>query len=171
MKSKTKQRQSEVIGETLINNGQIRVEILSGDQDSETPAELLRVCDGSTLERWHNKGRLSHEQYLAGRDYQRDFYSAHLSSNYAKQNLHRVQGAPSEGDRLQLARDRFYQAHGDLGPAEGDVVWFVIGEGLSLTEYAQRKSRSLRSVNRHMAGGLLLAALDRLAKHYGHQKK
>lgn len=168
LKANRKKRQSEVIGQTYINNGQVRVDIMSGDKDSETPAELLRVCDGSTLERWRNKGRLSDPQYLAGRDYQRDFYRAHLSANYAKQTLERVQGAHTDGDQLQMARDRFYRAHGTLGASEADVVWFVLGEGLSLTEYAMRRDRALKNVNRHIAGGLLLAGLERLAKHYGH---
>lgn len=162
-------RETEIIAETTINNGRQTADIMRmGDINDGTPVQVLKVNDGSTLERWRKKGRLSAEQYLAGCDYYRDFYRARVGANYARGAMERVQEVRTDHEHVMVAREKFRQVCAALGPLEGDVLWNVVGEGKSLREYEQQCQIKLWSTNRQIAAGLMLAGLDRLARHYGH---
>ena len=165
----TTPRKTEIIGEATINNGHNRADVMRmGDIEDGTPVQVLKVNDGTTLERWRKRGRLNDAQYLAGCDYQRDFYRAHMVANYRRQRLERIQAATANDDVIAIAREKFRNVCKCLGPLEADVIWYVVGEGLSLREYEQRCQTKTWTTNRHIAAGLLIAGLDRLARHYGH---
>jgi hypothetical protein len=169
-KSNTPVRKTEIIAETTVNNGHNRADIMRmGDIEDGTPVQVLKINDGTTLERWRKRGRLTDAQYLAGCDYTHDFYRAHIGANYARQRLDRIQTSASDEDHVASAREKFRNVCKSLGPLEGDVLWHVVGEGLSLREYEQRCHTKTWTTNRHIAAGLMIAGLDRLARHYGHE--
>ena len=163
-------RETEIIGETKINNSKVSADIMRmGDIEDGTPVQVLMVNDGTTLERWRKRGRLSDAQYLAGCDYRRDFYHAHVGANYRKQRFELIQTHISDDDNIAIAREKFRNVCRALGPLEGDVIWHVVGEGVSLREYEQRCLTKSWTTNRHIAAGIMIAGLDRLARHYGHE--
>jgi hypothetical protein len=163
------ERKTEVFGEVKVYAGRHKADLMRmEDPDGHGVIVVQRVNDGSTLERWRKAGRISDAQYLAGKDYERDFYSARLNAKYTQQRLESVRGGQQDPEWLYRAKERFAAVCGALGALEGDVAWFVLGEGLSLRDYALRCRNAGRPMHRQTAGGLLLAALERLAVHYGH---
>ena len=53
-----------------------------------------------------------------------------------------------------------------LGKFAGDAVWSVIGEDMSLREYATRKATSGRPISVNEVKGRVMVGLDILANHY-----
>ena len=85
----------------------------------------------------------------------------------------------NEADALALllwaieTRGARRQVHGAIqalgghdGPL-GSVAWHMLGRGCSVREWARRQGRGGRQVRCEQTEGMLIAALDLLASHYG----
>jgi len=108
------------------------------------------------------------KQVDAARRFQQDFGRACLAG-YQCPDLDRVLGEDShsggEPEKVASARDKVYRALkvlGGINSRTSNVVWAVLGLGETLTEVAETGRE-----NRQRATGLLIAACDTLAVHYG----
>ena len=53
-----------------------------------------------------------------------------------------------------------------LGKIAGDAIWSVIGEDMSMREFAQRQATSGRPISVNEVKGRVISGLDILADHY-----
>lgn len=161
------ERKTEVFGETVINNGQQHADLMRmPDPDDGTPVTVARVNDGSTLERWRKRGLIDDLMYQGGTLYHRDWYASRIGPVIAKQVLERVQATPSDHDWQAVARSRFADVENKLTPSQSHIAWYVLGEELSLREYAQRQKSGGKVMDRQKAGGILHSALEALVDIY-----
>jgi hypothetical protein len=129
-----------------------------------------RVVD--TLERMHKAGTITEPMLDAGRAFQRQFILAQLDPLRAP-DIARIPGngrEPDPNDTTLGARRRVHSALITLGGHDGplgSVAWHVLGRGVSVREWALRQGWGGRPVRQEQAMGMLIAALDLLAGHYG----
>ena len=129
-----------------------------------------RVVD--TLGRMLKAGTITDHMAEAGRKFERQFILAQLDPLRAP-DVRRVPGNGREadpGDTSLAAREQVHRALRALGGydgAMGSVVWHVLGAGCSLREWTLRQGWNGRQLRPEQATGVLIAALDLLAVHYG----
>jgi hypothetical protein len=84
--------------------------------------------------------------------------------------MERVDRSTADNDgaisRIVDAKRRINKAMAVLGKFAGDAIWSVIGEDMSLREYATRKATSGRPISVNEVKGRVMAGLDILADHY-----
>ena len=125
-----------------------------------------------TLGRMHKAGTITEPMLDAGRAFQRQFILAQLDPLRAP-DIARIpgNGREPEPDNTTLgARRRVHGALTALGGHDGplgSVTWHVLGCGYSVREWALRQGWGGRQVRQEQAQGMLIAALDLLAGHYG----
>ena len=68
--------------------------------------------------------------------------------------------------RVVDAKRRINAAMAILGKIAGDAIWFVIGEDMSLREFAQRQAANGRTISVNEVKGRVISGLDILADHY-----
>ena len=133
-----------------------------------------RVVD--TLGRMLKAGTITEPMVEAGRKFQRQFILAQLDPLRAP-DVRRVPGNGSEadpGDISLAAREQVHHALRALGghdAALGSVAWHVLGCGCSLREWTLRQGWNGRQLRPEQATGVLIAALDLLARHYGFREQ
>lgn len=129
-----------------------------------------RVVD--TLARMLKTGTISHVMAEAGRKFERHFILAQLDPLRAP-DICRIPGNGRQADPDDIgvaAREQVHDALRALGGhdgAMGSVVWHVLGAGCSLREWTLRQGWNGRHLRPEQATGVLIAALDLLAGHYG----
>ena len=129
-----------------------------------------RVVDA--LGRMLKAGTITEPMVEAGRKFQRQFIMAQFDPLRAP-DMARIPGNGNEGDPGDIgiaAREQVNRALRALGGhdgAMGSVVWHVLGCGCSLREWTLRRAWGGRQVRQEEARGILIAALDLLAAHYG----
>jgi hypothetical protein len=129
-----------------------------------------RVVD--TLGRMLKAGTITGPMAEAGRKFGRQFILAQLDPLRAP-DVRRVPGNGREadpGDTSLAAREQVHRALRALGgdhAALGSVAWHVLGCGCSLREWTLRQGWNGRQLRSEQATGVLIAALDLLAGHYG----
>ena len=129
-----------------------------------------RVVD--TLGRMLKAGTITEPMAEAGRKFGRHFALAQLDPLRAP-DMARIPGNGREadpGDISLAAREQVHRALRALGGhdgAMGSVVWHVLGCGCSVREWVLRRTWGGRQVRQEEARGILIAALDLLAVHYG----
>jgi hypothetical protein len=129
-----------------------------------------RVVD--TLGRMLKAGTITEAMAEAGRKFQRQFIMAQLDPLRAP-DIARIPGNGREADPGDIgvaAREQVHRALralGGHGAALGSVVWHVLGAGCSLREWTLRQGWNGRQLRPEQATGVLIAALDLLAGHYG----
>ena len=115
------------------------------------------------LDMYESRGAITHEQWLAGSQYQRDYERGEISSAPSACAYERSEpshNGPQEG--AARAKERWRHASQALGPVGADVCYFVCCENMSAAEWAHaRKER------RDYGMGRLREALDTLEKLYG----
>jgi hypothetical protein len=125
-----------------------------------------------TLARMHKSGSISEPMLDAGRKFQRQFIIAQLDPLKAA-DIARIPGngrEPDPGDTTLGARrqvDGAMRALGGHDAPMGSVAWHVLGLGRSVRDWALRQGWCGRQVRREQGEGMLIAALDLLAEHYG----
>jgi hypothetical protein len=102
------------------------------------------------------------------RKFEHDFARASLNG-YQAPDLSRVMGegtnSGGEPERVLIARDRVnsaIKALGGINCRTADAAWKVFGMGESVRGYSVKQN-----VNRYNIAGVLTAACDVLAEHYG----
>ena len=85
-------------------------------------------------------------------------------------DIERVDRSTSDNDgaigRVVDAKRRINEAMAVLGKFAGDAVWSVIGEDMSMREFAQRQATSGRPISVNEVKGRMISGLDILADHY-----
>jgi hypothetical protein len=125
-----------------------------------------------TLGRMLKAGTITHVMVDAGRTFERQFILAQLDPLRAP-DIRRVPGngrEPDPDDTTLGARRRVNGALQALGGHDGplgSVAWHVLGCGCSVRDWALRQGWGARRVRQEQAQGMLIAALDLLAGHYG----
>ena len=129
-----------------------------------------RVVD--TLGRMLKAGTITEPMAEGGRKFGHQFILAQLDPLRAP-DIARISGNGREGDPGEISLAAPEQAHramrvlGGHGGAMGSVAWHVLGCGCSLREWTLRQSWNGRQLRPEQATGVLIAALDLLAVHYG----
>ena len=129
-----------------------------------------RVVD--TLARMLKAGTITEPMAEAGRKFGRQFILAQLDPLRAP-DIARIPGNGREadpGDTSLAAREQVHRAFRALGghdAALGSVAWHVLGCGCSLREWTLRQGWNGRQPRPEQATGIMIAALDLLAVHYG----
>ncbi len=146
--------------------------VLVEERDPEGwPVVHYKVTD--TIGRLVQNGLVEPHCALAADRFRRDFGLSRLNPLTAA-DLGRVRGAGGHEpiiDRIEDARQRLSQAMAHLGgmssPA-GSVVWCVVGDEMTLQQWALRQVWGAGRPLRHdVATGILIAALAALASYYG----
>ena len=148
--------------------GQTAQVVYEADPDSR-PVVHHRVVD--SLGKMLRAGTIDQGMHDAARDFQAAFTLAALESLRAMP-LIRVSGSSRPDgeltDRQIQARKRVrkaIEAVGGMGSPGGSAVWFVVGLGLSVREWALRQGWGGRSMSPDEARGALVTALAVLAWH------
>lgn len=138
--------------------------------DSDGAASIPWLAH-SMLDRMHAAGEITDAMRLAGDEFHRLFVLAgHSRLRAADYSADRVSGgrADSDGIRSERARRRviaIMAALGGQGSIVGSAAWFVLGEQMTIAEWARREGWSGRPLNHHAARGRVIAMLDVLARH------
>lgn len=121
-------------------------------------------------------GSITSAMHTAGERFHRTFVFAQLSSAAAP-SLGRLRGVSPTGGGIpervaaaESAVDRALSAVGGIASPGGSAVWFVVGLGYSVKEWAAREGWNGRALNPHEAKGVLVTALGVLVMHYGETK-
>ena len=121
-------------------------------------------------ERWMRDEVIEPRHYAAATQYAFDFEAAQLRGRYGVMDMERVARSTADNDgavgRVVDAKRRINKAMAVLGKFAGDAVWAVVGEDMSLREYATRKATSGRPISVNEVKGRVMSGLDILADHY-----
>ena len=142
-----------------------------GDQ---RPVDHFRTVD--TLALMLRNGTITGAMHDAGQQFARDFARA-FASGVAISRLDGLPGGTAGGEMLvernagaaRAVRQALDAVGGSTSPA-GSALWFVAGIGLSVSDWALREGWNGRSIGRHEAKGIMIAALGMLARHYGYER-
>ena len=144
-----------------------RVPHAIADEDGR-PSLPFRAVD--TLARMERGGTITREMRGAGEKFRDDFAVASLDRLRAASLLRVVGGAESSLTFTQMAaRDRIWKVLQILGGPTSPAalcVWYVIGVGMTVTEWAAREGWNGRPLHEASARGILIGALGALVKHY-----
>ena len=121
-------------------------------------------------ERWMRDETIEPRHHAAATQYAMDFEAASLRGRYGTLDMERVDRSTADNDgaisRIVDAKRRINKAMAVLGKFAGDAIWSVIGEDMSLREYATRKATSGRPISVNEVKGRVMTGLDILADHY-----
>jgi hypothetical protein len=136
------------------------------EADPETGLTVIHRRAIDTLGQMLSNGTITADMHDAGQVFRSAFRAAALDPLRAR-SLVWVPATTGETltERVAAARERVARALDALGgPASpaGSAVWHVVGCEQSIREWA-----TLRGMHHVAAGGVLVAALGVLAKHYG----
>jgi len=118
----------------------------------------------SLLERLERRGDIGHRERRGGEEFSRLFHLAHLDPLRAADMLRSAPGiAGSSG--AEDARRRVMASLDALGGQDslcGSAAWFILGNELSVRQWAMR-----RALRHDQATGILRGTLGVLASHFG----
>jgi len=128
-------------------------------------------------EKMHEKGTIDDELYDGAERFRMDFGRAHLGGKYSTIDMHKIRGASVQhvSDSVAAAKESVHMALNSLGARASQngfslsksCVWYVIGCGDTLEDWALRIRNSGVSMTSDRASGILLGCLEKLAFHYG----
>ncbi|HVJ54920.1 MAG TPA: hypothetical protein VM689_20840 [Aliidongia sp.] len=126
-----------------------------------------------TLARMVKSGEVPGEDARAARRFQGAFHRAQLDPlkafDFAKVPV-KGSGAPPISERIETARDQVWQALsalGGTGSPAARAIWYVIGTGLSIDEWARRERwGNGRPLHHTVARGIVIGALSALRAHH-----
>jgi len=182
----------EKLGSVPLNSGgsagkQFGGSMQNGKFVPNATAEMIREVDpGGAIvshpvrkspyvhERLHSTGKIVHELYDAAEKFRMDFERAQLFGNYARLDMFKTRSGKTEmSDRVAAAKIRINKALESLGRGKDgpnflqSCSWNVIGSGLTLEDWTGVVRNSGGNMNADKASGILHAALELLAQHYG----
>lgn len=123
------------------------------------------------LGKLERNGDITAQDRQAGDRFAELFHRAHLSPIRAA-DMSRVSHASGACEAFGNERARreiidAMTALGGMGSPMGSAAWLVIGCDLSIREWAAREAWRGRPADQRVAKGVLIAALDALARHWG----
>jgi hypothetical protein len=122
------------------------------------------------LQRLYERGAISQAQLLAGEQFQRLFRLAHHDGLRAADLARDVRySAPADALAVERARDSVWQAIracGGMGSPCGSCAWHVLGNELSVREWARREGWGGKPMREEVAKGTLIGTLGVLAEHF-----
>lgn len=128
-----------------------------------------------TLDLLYDRRTITLEQLGAGRRFERDFRLANLDHLRAGPMMQLPRGRSELADSTVGARRRIGEAMARLGwgnAPNGAIAWNVLGLGMTLAGHAEASVLGTgRSLDKRMATGVLLGALDLLERHYDKRRK
>ena len=139
--------------------------------DKGSPGDPFYVLN--TLSIMRRRKSITPEMHQAGEQFHAEFVTAHLHAiRAADMGRVPVEGARPEmaPGRILRARDAVWQALKALGGLSspcGSIAWGVLGEEITLENWAANQGWVNRPVKRETAAGLLIGAVGILAAHYG----
>lgn len=137
------------------------------EERSAAQGKALRARKLGHLEILERNGTIEPRHRAAGEQFGHHLHHSGLGERYATINLFRVMGGAG-GNPGETAAHHYRQvrrALEALGGLQGSVVWDVCGGGRTINAWARSRVAPL---DRKVALGILIAALDRLASVYGH---
>ena len=121
-------------------------------------------------ERWMREEVIEPRHHAAATQYAFSFEAAQLRGKYGVMDMERVDRSTVDNDgvigRVVDAKRRINAAMAILGKIAGDAIWSVIGEDMSLREFAQRQAENGRPISVNEVKGRVISGLDILADHY-----
>lgn len=147
------------------------VEFVRESDDEEQPVEHFRCVDSLAI--MLRNQTITIQMHDAGRIFEEEFYAAQLSGIKAPSLIKFDQGTrtpDSMTDRCAFAHRRIGKTLEVIGGASspgGAALWFVVGLGMSVREWAFRQGWNGSPLRADEARGILVASLGVLAKHYG----
>lgn len=130
------------------------------DADGRISAPLRKV---DALTAMASRGTISERMLQAGRRFQRAFEDAHASDACAIDWLKVGVGHWREPDFMRTSSSReFIKAMAALGgrsSPSGSACWHILGEGLSIKDWARLHPFGSRCLNEKAAAGVLVGAL------------
>ena len=138
--------------------------------EETTVAGKFRQRRLGLTERWMRDEVIEPRHHAAATQYAFSFEAAQLRGRYGAMDLQRVDRSTSDNDgaigRVVDAKRRINEAMAVLGKFAGDAIWSVIGEDMSLREFAQRQAANGRPISVNEVKGRVISGLDILADHY-----
>lgn len=131
------------------------------------------------LHKLFEKKQLSEAEWRASLSYVHDFAMAKMHGHYSRVHYEDIGMSASQnthandnyepGERIIAARNRLHQREQILGRTATQVLYHVLGLGMSLQDYAHRLRDGgyggvPKPLNPSQVNGLLLAAIARLAE-------
>lgn len=160
-------RERERKGDGIVERVQVKVMTETGE--TARIDHPYRIVD--TIEVMKRRGTISLEMYKAGRRFETEFEDGQLGRLRGAQ-LVRVDRGRGDGltDYQLDARQSVYRSMAVLGgiasPA-GSAAWHILGEGMTLKEWAIKIGWSDRPLHQKTAAGILIGVLAALAARYG----
>lgn len=161
--------------EIEIQNGRDKANLIR--ETSPSGAIVLHAVkkSGYVHERLHELGRIDNDMYDAAERFCSDFTKASLAGRYSTLDMNRSGGGGKHviSDTVVEARQRIHESLASLGNQSLEksltksCVWFVVGCGDTLEQWAFRMRTSGANMSEGKASGILISALERLALHYG----
>jgi len=171
--SKSKPRKKAEPGSiTPLPGGRTAETVYEADPDCR-PVVHHRVVD--SLDRMLRAGTIDQGMHEAARDFQAAFSLAGLETLRAMPLIRASDSSrpvSALSDRQIQARTRVHRAIdavGGMGSPGGSAVWFVVGIGHTVREWALRQGWGGRSMSPDEARGALVTALAVLARHGGYR--
>jgi hypothetical protein len=126
-------------------------------------------------ERWKKNGTIPPALHEAAYTFWQDFQVAQLAGRYSSWTIERVDVSSDNRDRMVVAVARAKQRVADavscLGKPLDDVIWDVVGNEMSLRDYAKRKAATKTAPHHATVKKWVIEGLDALAVHYGYQQR
>lgn len=129
----------------------------------------------SRLERMVAQKDITEGMRAAGEDFHRVFRLSMLHPLRAADLLQEVRyAAPASAhrsERARMIRDEALDVLGGMGSAAGSCAWHVLGEEMTLRDWAIREGWSQRPLNQNAAHGVLLGTLGCLEAFFARGRK
>ncbi len=169
----------EVLAEVEVYGGQHRAQLIrESDPDTGGVVTHARIVNGDVLDSWFDRGKIEGPAYNAGRDFRTHYAIAGLGPRFKTGKLELEPGGggdPSRaGDAIRWTCKSYRELseyRKRLGSKAYDLLAYVVGEGVSLREYARRKTWGGRPITVDQASGGLVVALDQMVREFGYDRE
>lgn len=171
--SSNTQKRKPKPGDMTVMPGGRKAIFVRGEDASGQPSEHFRIVD--TLGTMLRRGTITSPMYDAGTRFAEDFHSAGLEGTRAIDYGSAGGGSASTDsmtERVAMAQHRVGKALDAVGGIEslgGALLWHVVGQGMSLREWASKTVWNRRIFKREEARGVIFVILQALSMHYGYE--
>ena len=173
-RAKARVERKPPIGHELTRPDGSVIRYVREEDDDQKPVDHYRTVD--TLALMLRNGSITGAMHDAGQQFSQDFARA-FASGVASSRLDGLPCGTAPGEMLiernasaaRAVRDAL-EAVGGSGSPAGSALWYVVGLGQSVREWALRQGWAGKAISLHEAKGILVAGLGVLARHYGYDR-